>query len=82
MVNRCHEIRGRERGTLRIGDRDQRHIVDRSMERLQIGDIQAAVKSRQCPRGYRAKDREMEVVDVEMKDVELARSRTLSSITM
>jgi hypothetical protein len=74
VVNRRDEVRGGERGTLRIGDRDQRHIVDRSMERPQIGDIQAAMQSRQYPRGYRPKDREVEVVDVKMKDVEFARA--------
>jgi hypothetical protein len=53
--------------------RHQRHIIDRSIEWSQIGNIQTAVQSCQRPRGHWPKHREMKVVDVEMEYVKLAR---------
>ena len=65
------EIRVRHRAALRVGDRDQRHVVEADIERQQIGQVLAAVQRRDGPARDRAEQREMKLVDVEMQDVEI-----------
>jgi hypothetical protein len=73
VMDRCHKIRDRQRPALSSRDCNQRHVVDRPIERSQIGNVQAAVKGRDGPRRDRAEDWEMQLIDMEMQNVELVR---------
>src|ERR1051326_8302986 len=53
-----------------VGDRNQRHVAEAAIEWFEITQILPAVKRAQGPSGQRAEKREMEQIDMKMKDVE------------
>jgi hypothetical protein len=53
-----------DRPTLVTGDRDQRHIAKSDLERLEIGKVLSAVKSRHRAICHLVKQREMKLVDM------------------
>jgi hypothetical protein len=55
-----------DRPPLVIGDRHQRHLAEAEIERLEVGKVLPTVKSCHRPVGHLAKQREMELVDMEM----------------
>src|SRR5207244_8656533 len=61
-----NEVGISDRPPLVIGDRDQRHLAEAEIERLEVGNVLPTVKSRHRPVGHLAKQREMELVDMEM----------------
>ena len=70
VVDGRREVRVRHRAALRVGDRDQRHVVEADIERKQIGQILAAVQRGDGAARDRPEQREMKLVDVEVQDVE------------
>ena len=61
-----HEVGVGDRPPLIIRDRHQRHLAKADIERLEVGKVLPTVKSCHCPVGQLAKQREMELVDMEM----------------
>src|SRR6185312_17414291 len=53
-----------------VGDRNQWHVAEAAIEWFEITQILPAMKRGQGPSGQRAEKREMEQVDMKMKDVE------------
>src|SRR5579862_1114690 len=68
-----HEICGRYRPALRIGDRNQRHVVEADIKRVEIGQILAAVQRGNGAARDRSKQGEMKLIDMEMQNVEICR---------
>ncbi len=74
-------VHRRHRPALAVGDRHQRHLGERRLERLQVGQVEPAVQRRHRARGEVADQREVQQIDMEMQDVERrARRRTSSSM--
>src|SRR6476660_2221984 len=70
----AHKMNVRYGATLGVGDRDQRHVVEPRIKRVQIREVLAPVQ-----RGHSAardvpKQGEMELIDVKMQDVKLVGS--------
>src|SRR6185437_10142793 len=70
VVYRRNEIGVRQWLTLVVGDGNQWHVAEAAIERLEIPQILPAVKRGQGPSSQRAEKREMEQIDMKMKDVE------------
>ena len=64
----------RQRFALVVGNRDQWHIAESGIERLEIAQILPAVKRGQGPGCQRAEKREMKQIDMKMKNVEFLRA--------
>jgi len=58
-------------GSLGIGDRDQRHVVEARIERVEIGEVLAAVQRGDSAVRDVTKQGKMELIDVEMQNVKL-----------
>ena len=71
VVHGRHISRGRRRFPLCVGDRDERHLREAAIERLEVRKVLPAVQRGEGAMSDRSKDRKMELVDVEMKEVEL-----------
>ena len=66
-----------------VGDRHQRKLGEGAVRDRQVGQVQPAMLGGERAVGDVAEQREMQIVDVEVEDVELAaRRRTRSSMTM
>jgi hypothetical protein len=63
----------RKRLTLRVRDRDERHVGKLMVERDEVRDVEPAVKGRHVGPAGPAAQRKMQVVDVKMQHVELVR---------
>ena len=59
---------------LGVGDRDQRHVVEPRIKRVQIREVLAAVQRSDSAARDVPKQWEMELIDVEMQDVKLVGS--------
>ncbi len=66
----------RQRRPLGIRDRNQRHVAESRKKRQAVAVILAAMQSRQAGDWQMSEDREMEMIDVEVKHVELGGVRT------
>ncbi len=73
VVDRPDPVRGRQRGALVVGDGDDRHLGELGIDRLEVRDVQAAVKRGQARDGQAPRNGEMEVVDVPVDDVVVVR---------
>ena len=71
MMDGAGKIRFRHGSALRAGDRNQRHVVEPHIEGKQIGQVLAAVQRGHRPARERAEQREMELIDMEVQDVEV-----------
>jgi hypothetical protein len=71
VVNGCDEVAARHRSALGMGDRNERHLGKTDIERLEIRDVLPAVQGCDRSGSQRAKQRKMELVDVEMQYIEL-----------
>src|SRR6185437_15002985 len=71
VVYRRNEIGVRQWLTLVVGDGNQWHVAEAAIERLEIPQILPAVKRGQGASGQRAEKREMEQIDMKMKNVKL-----------
>ena len=71
VVDGRREVGVRHRAALSVGDRDQRHVVEAQIEREQIGQVLAAVQRGDSAARDRPEQREMELIDMEMQDVEV-----------
>src|ERR1700730_3427151 len=90
IANGCVQVRGNavmygrdkvglgDRPPLVVGDRDQRHLAKSDIERLEIGKVLSAVKSRHGAICHLGKKRKMKLVDVEMQNVEFFRELAYS----
>ena len=71
VIDGRREVRVRHRAALVVGDRNQRHVVEAEIERQQIGQILAAVQRGDGAARDRPEQRELELVDMEVQDVEV-----------
>ncbi len=69
MINGRREVGAQHRQALRVGDRDQRHVVKTHIKRKQIGQILAAVQGGNGAVCDRPERRKLELVDVEMQNI-------------
>src|ERR1700684_2310786 len=76
MMDGRDKIGVRQRFALVIRNGNQWHFAEPGIKRLEIPQILAAVKGSQGPRRQRAEEREMEQIDVKMKNVKLVRALT------
>jgi len=58
-------------GALALGDRDQGHLREDAVDRLEVRQVQAAVQGRDAFVGEVLEQHMLEQVDMEMEDVEL-----------
>jgi hypothetical protein len=65
-------VRLGQRIALRVGDRDDGHVMELTKERPQLGHVEASVQRRQVRDGKAPGDWEMEIRHVEVHDVEPA----------
>ena len=70
-MDRAGEVRVRHRPALRVRDRNQRHLAEAQVEREQIRQVLTAVQRRDRAACDWPKQREMELIDMEMQDVEI-----------
>jgi hypothetical protein len=70
-MDRRDKIRVRQRRPLSIRDRDQRHVAESGIKRQAVPVILAPMQCRQAGDRQMPEDREMEMVDMEVKHVEL-----------
>ena len=71
VVDGCREVCIRHRATLVVRDRDQRHVGKAQIERKQIGQVLTPVQRGDGAACDRPKQREMELIDMEVQDVEV-----------
>ena len=71
VVDGGREVCVRHRAALGVRDRNQRHVVEAQIEREQIGQVLAAVQRGDSAACDRPEQREMELIDMEMQDVEV-----------
>ena len=74
VVYRCNKIGVRQWFTLIVGNGNQWHFAKATIEGLEIAQILPAVQRSQGPSCQRAEKREMEQIEVKMKNVELLRA--------
>ena len=70
MIDGRDEIAGRNGIALVIGDRHQRHVAEPDVERLEIGQVLAAMQSCQGLARNRPEQWKVKLIDVEMENVE------------
>ena len=70
----AHKMNVRYRAPLGVGDRDQRHVVEPRIKRVQIREVLTAVQRSDSAARDVPKQWEMELIDVEMQDVKLVGS--------
>jgi hypothetical protein len=68
-------VREVERRTLRVRDGDDRNVAEPAVEGRQVRNVETSVKRRDVRRWLPARERKVQVVDVEVDDVELGRAR-------
>src|SRR5882762_1141907 len=74
MINRPHPLSLRQWAALRMRNGDNRHIGKLVVNRRQIGQVEPAVQGGNVCKRSATRQREMEIVDMEMNDVELIES--------
>ena len=72
VVNRRQPVHmRRHRSPLAVGDRDQRHLVEGSEHRHEVGQVEPAMQGRQALMRQILEEDMLQQVDMEMDDVEL-----------
>ena len=71
VIDGRREIRVRHRAALIVGDRNQRHVVEAEIERQEIGQVLAAMQGGDGAARDRPEQRELELIDMEVQDVEV-----------
>ena len=71
VMDGAHPRRPRHRRALRIGDRDERHPVERVIERPDVGQVEPTVQRRHVRHVLALSHRKVEVVAMEVHDVEV-----------
>src|SRR6266496_1470315 len=74
MINRRLPVRPRQRSTLRIRNREDRHISKLVVKRSEVRDIEPAVQGCDVRNPQESRDWKMQVIDVEMDHIEFARA--------
>ena len=70
MIDRGGKVRMWQRRPLSIRDRNQRHVAEFGKKRQRVAMVLAAMQSRQAGDRQMPEEREMEMVDMEVKHVE------------
>jgi hypothetical protein len=73
VINGRLPVHPRQRFTLRIGDRNNRDFRELAVQRNEVGDIEPSVQRGDMGVAGAARQRKMQVVDVEVQHVEIVR---------